>query len=147
MKAYTLDLRQKILRACERRLGSQRTIAALFGVSQSFVEKLLRRHRMTGELTPRPHAGGRKASCDAAALACVRRLVQEHSDATLEELSALLLAHQGVRISVSTMSRIVTYLRLPRKKSRSTPASGTPRASSRRAGSTVKALHRSTAGA
>jgi hypothetical protein len=39
MKAYSLDLRQKILRACDHRLGSQRNIAMLFGVSQSFVEK------------------------------------------------------------------------------------------------------------
>ena len=42
MKAYSLDLRQKILRAYDQPLGSQRALAALFGVSQSFVEKLLR---------------------------------------------------------------------------------------------------------
>jgi transposase len=50
MKAYALDLRQKILRACDQRLGSQRAIAALFGVSQSLVEKLLRRRRTTGDI-------------------------------------------------------------------------------------------------
>ncbi len=147
MKAYSLDLRQKILRACDQRLGSQRAIAALFGVSQSFVEKLLRRRRTTGDLAPRPHAGGRKARCDEAALACVRHLLQAQSDATLEELCARLHTQQGLRVSVPTMSRIVTGLGLPRKKSRSTPASETLRASSRRARSTVMALHRSMSGA
>jgi len=42
MKAYSLDLRQKILRACDQRLGSQHAIGILFGVSLSFVEQGLR---------------------------------------------------------------------------------------------------------
>ena len=83
MKAYSLDLRQKILRAYDQRLGSQRALAALFGVSQSFVEKLLRRRRTTGDIAPRPHTGGRRALCDEAALAVVRRLVHAQPDATL----------------------------------------------------------------
>jgi transposase len=85
MKAYSLDLRQKILRAYDQRLGSQRALAALFGVSQSFVEKLLRRRRTSGDIAPRPHAGGRRAICHEAALAVVRRLVHEQPDATLAE--------------------------------------------------------------
>jgi transposase len=147
MKTYSLDLRQKILRACDQHVGSQRTIAALFGVSQSFIEKLLRRRRTTGEISPRPHAGGRKARCDAAALACVHDLLQAQSDATLEELCTRLHAQRGLRVSVPTMSRIVTALGLPRKKSRSTPASGTPRASSRRARNIATGSPRSTADA
>jgi transposase len=67
MKAYSLDLRQKILRACDQRLGSQRAIAALCGVSQSVVETRLRRRRATGDISPRPDAGGRRALCEATA--------------------------------------------------------------------------------
>jgi transposase len=133
MKAYSLDLRQKILRASDQGLGSQRAIAALFGVSLSFVEKLLRRRRTTGDIAPRPHAGGRRPSCDEAALAQVRRLVREQPDVTLAELCERLLAERGLRVSVPTMGRLVITLRLPRKKSRSTPANGTLSASSRRA--------------
>jgi transposase len=133
MKAYSLDLRQKILRADDQRLGSQRAIAALFGVSQSFVEKLLRRRRTSGAIEPRPHAGGRRALCDEAALAVIRRLVHEQPDATLAELCERLLAQRGLRVSVPTMGRLVITLRLPRKKSRSTPANRTRSASSRRA--------------
>ena len=85
MRAYSLDLREKILRACDQQRGSQRAIAALFGVSQSFVEKLLRRCRTSGDIAPRPHAGGRRALCDEAALARVRQSVQAPPDATLAE--------------------------------------------------------------
>ena len=144
MKAYSIDLREKILRACDERLGSQCAIATLFGVSQSFVEKLLRRRRTTGDISPRPHAGGRRAICDATALAHVRRLVHEHSDATLAELSAQLEAQHGLRVSVPTMGRIVLSLKLPRKKSRSTPTSVRPTGSSRRAQLIKKRSRRST---
>jgi transposase len=90
MKAYSLDLRERIGRAYAQHLGSQRALASLFAVSLSVVEKLLRRHRTTGELAPRPHAGGCAPTCDGAALARIRHLVQTQPDATLEELCAQL---------------------------------------------------------
>jgi transposase len=82
MAAYSIDLRQKILQAYERRLGSQRALADVFGVSLSFIEKVLRRYRTTGELGPKPHAGGQKPRLDAAARVCVRPRVHEHPEAT-----------------------------------------------------------------
>jgi transposase len=86
MKPYTLDLRRKILDAYDHKRGSQRALAALFGVSRAFLDQLLRRRRTTGEIAPRPHAGGRQPRCDAATLAFVRQLVRDQPDATLEEL-------------------------------------------------------------
>jgi transposase len=144
MKAYSLDLRQKILRAYDQQLGSQRALAALFGVSQSFVEKLLRRRRTTGDIAPRPHAGGRRALCNEAAHAAVRRLVHEQPDATLAELCERLFAQRALRVSVPTMGRLVIALRLPRKKSRSTPANRTPSVSSRRGQPIKRRSRRST---
>jgi transposase len=133
MKAYSFDLRQKILRACDQRLGSQRAMATLFGVSQAVVEKLLRRRRATGDIRPRPHAGGRRALCDATALGHVRRLVQEHAEATLAELAAQLEAQHGLRVSVPTLGRLVLSLTLPRKNRRSMPMRARPPGASRRA--------------
>jgi transposase len=147
MAAYSIDLRHKIVQACERRLGSQRALADLFGVSLSFVEKLLRRRRTTGSLAPKPHAGGQKPSLDAAADALVRQLVHDHPDMTLEELCARVAAGRGVRVSVATMCRVLQRLGLPRKKSRSMRPSAIRRASSRRARTTTGGSGRSTAGA
>ena len=95
MKAYSLDLRQQILRASEPGLGSQRAMATFFGVSLSCVEKRLRRHRTTGAIAPRPHAGGRRPSGDAAALTQVRHLVHEPPDATLAEVCERLFAQRA----------------------------------------------------
>jgi transposase len=130
MKPYSLDLRQKILRAYDQRFGSQRALAALFGVSQAFVEKLLHRRRTTGQIAARPHAGGRQPRCDTAALAVVRQLVLEQPDATLAELCSRLQQRQGLRVSVATMCRLLQRLDLPRKKSRFMPPSVRPRGSS-----------------
>lgn len=145
--AYSIDLRQKILHAYVRRLGSQRALADLFGVSLSFVEKLVRRHRTTGDIAPKPHAGGQRPRLDAAADTLVRRLVQDNADLTLEELCGRVAAAAGARVSVATMCRVLQRLGLPRKKSRSTPASVIRRASSTRARTTARRSRRSTSGA
>jgi transposase len=122
MKPYSLDLRQKILRAYDRQRGSQRALAALFGVSHAFLEQLLRRP---------PQAGGRRPRCDPAALTLIRQLVREQPDATLAELCAQLQQRRGLRISVATMGRVLQRLGRPRKKSPSLPLNATRRASSR----------------
>jgi transposase len=131
MASYSLDLRQKILHACERRLGSQRAVANIFGVSLSFVEKLLRRHRTTGDIAPKPHGGGQRPRLNAPAQAQVRQLVRNQPDATLEELCTRVAETAGIRVSVPTMYRVVRRLGLPRKKSRSM------RRSARRSGSST----------
>jgi transposase len=147
MAAYSIDLRQKILHACERRLGSQRALADLFGVSLSFVEQLLRRHRLTGDIAPKPHAGGQRPRLGAAADTLVRRFVHDNTDMTLEELCTRVADALGMRVSVATMCRVLQRLGLPRQKSRSTPVSATRRASSTRARTTARGSRRSTSGA
>ena len=143
MNPYSLDLREKILRAYDAHRGSQRALAALFGVSRAFVDKLVWQGRSTGQIAPRPHAGGRKPSYDDAALAVVRQALQEQTDATLAELCERLGQRRGLWMSVATMSRLLTRLGLPRKKSRSTPRSVTRRESSRRARGTGRKSPRS----
>jgi len=147
MKPYALDLRQKILRAYDQHLGSQRALAALFGVSQSFLEKLLHRRRTAGEMAPRPHAGGRQPRCDDVALALVRQLVQDQPAATLEELCTQLEQQRGVRVSVATMCRLLQRLGRPRKKRPSMLLNATRRGSSRPALLTGSGRRRSISGA
>jgi transposase len=147
MAAYSIDLRQKILRACQRHLGSQRRIADVFGVSLAFVEKVVRQHRATGNLAPKPHAGGQKPRLDVTAQAVVQRLVGDNPDATLEELCTGVAAETGVRVSVPTMCRVLQRLGLPRKKSRSMPRNVTRSVSNRRGHSINSGSRRSTSGA
>ena len=132
MQSYSTDLRHKLVQAYTRRLGSQRALAALFGGSVSFVAKLLRRHRRTGAVTPKPHAGGQKRRLEAAAEMVIRAAVRATPDITLEALCARVAGTQGLRGSVPTMCRPLQRLGLPRKTRGSTRVSGTPPASSRR---------------
>jgi transposase len=105
MKSYSPDLRQKIVHAYERGRGAQHALAGLFGVSVSFVEKLLRRPRSTGDVAPKPHAGGQKRRLQAPAETGLREAVQATPDITLEDLCTQGAATQGIRGSVPTMGR------------------------------------------
>ena len=135
---YSTDLREKIVRAVDEGVGSQRMIAELFGVSRSFVEKLLARRRQTGSIAARAHGGGRKPAYAAEQMHAVRRLVEAQPDATLDELRERVARDEHVSVSRATMGRVVLRLGLVRKKSRFTPPSATPRASAKHALRTIR---------
>jgi transposase len=132
MKPYSLDLREQLLRAYDEHRGSQRALAALFGVSRACVEHLLQRRRTMGTIAPRPHAGGRQSSWDRAARELVVLILREQPAATVEERCAQLGQRRGVWVRVPTMCRLLRRLGLPRKNNRFMPLSVTRRGSSRR---------------
>jgi transposase len=118
MTPYSIDLRQKIIAALDRGVGSQRTVAELFGVSLSFVERLLQRQRATGTLAPRPHAGGPPRCLDETDERLIRQCLEQQPDLTLDELRQTLAQQNGKSVSRATLGRAVQRLNLPRKKRR-----------------------------
>lgn len=116
MRAYSVDLRQKIMDAHNQQEGSQRQLAKRFRVSLTFIESLLKRYRTDGTVEPRPHGGGRSAKLSLEQEAVLATLVEEDNDAILVELCDRLEQRVGVRISRATMGRIVQKLKLTRKK-------------------------------
>jgi transposase len=112
MTAYSQDLRQRILDTVQRGEGSLRQIARRFLVSISFVTRLLRTHRSTGSLEPKPHGGGNPAVLSPEDLERLREVIRQQPDATLEECRQRL----GVACSLMTISRALSQLGLPRKK-------------------------------
>jgi transposase len=58
LRAYSLDLWQKVVAVVERGDSTIEEVAATFGVGQTFVKKMPGQHRETGDLRPRPHGGG-----------------------------------------------------------------------------------------
>jgi transposase len=117
MKAYSPDVCAKIAQACDEGGASRRQLARQFRVSVAFVQKMLRRRRLTGRLAAAAHTGGRRVLLDAAALALVAHLLREQNDLTLAELCERVAAARGVHVSVPTMYRAVRRLRLPYQKS------------------------------
>lgn len=102
---------------------SQSAIAETFGISLSTLEKWWQRWRETGERAARPRRHG-PARTLAVCEELIRAAVQKQPDVTLDELCTQVAEREGVRASPSMMSRTLQVLGLPRKKSRSTTASG-----------------------
>ena len=138
--AYSVDLRRKVVQACKRGTTSQAEVARFFGVSLSFVEKLLRLHRRTGGLEPDRKRAGRPAQIDAAACAHVQRWLQEQNDLTLAELADRLQTQCGLCVSVSCVWRLMRRLHMRRKKRPSMPPNATHRMYYWHASSTARNL-------
>lgn len=138
MKAYSNDLRRKIIAAYENNDYSQQHVADLFGVSPATVRNLIRRKRETGSPDALPHAGGKSPALSDQARRFVQELVEENNDLTLAELRLKVKRKHKKNVSLPTLCRLLQALGLPRKKSRSTPQNATRRVSSRRASNTSK---------
>ena len=113
---YSTDLRQRVIDAYKAKEGSLRQLADRFKVSLSFVQRLICRNRYTGQVTPKPHAGGAIAKITVEDLPKVQQLVDEQPDAILSELCERLAKHSGIQVSVPTMHRAVQRLELSTKK-------------------------------
>jgi len=116
MKAYSLDLRRRVLSAALRGDRTIPEVAELFGVSMAFVNKMLRLHRAGVDLAPRPHGGGHVPRLGARHHKLLRAAVAANNDATLGELREHLAQRARVEVSDATVSRALSKLGLPRKK-------------------------------
>lgn len=116
MKAYSLDLRTKILTAYLHQEGSVRQLAQRFKVSARFVGELVSRFRHTGRCAPKPHGGGNPPRIDRSTYDLLSALVQQHPDATLKELCRVFEERCQVTASKSSMQRTLIRLQLTRKK-------------------------------
>jgi transposase len=117
MQAYSLDLRRRIVDAYEQGQGSIAEVAEQFSVSTYFVKKMLRQWRETSDLAPLPHGGGKPPSLTPHHQQLLKRKVQQQSDLSLVELQHLLSDQESLNVHLSTISRALTRLGLPRKKS------------------------------
>jgi transposase len=116
MKAYSLDLRQKVLAAALRDEHTIQGVAKLFSVGTSFVNKLLDLHRSGQDIAPKPHGGGYPARLLPRHEKLLHAQVRQHKDATLEELRTHLEEQSDLSVSLSTVSRALIRLDLGRKK-------------------------------
>jgi transposase len=112
MRAYSNDLRERLVAAVERGEQSFRQIAHLFAVSLSCLVRLMQRHRRIGTVAPKPHAGGPTPQLDDQAQARLLELVHAQPDATLAELRDRL----GIPCCLMTIARALQRHRITRKK-------------------------------
>lgn len=124
MRAYSQDLRERVIQALESRDGSQAEIAERFGVSRAFVERLWQRWQTTGSCAALPHAGGPPRQLQPWEPQ-IREAVAANVDITLAELCEQVVQAGGPGVSRKTMCLELQRLALPRKKSPSMRWSGT----------------------
>jgi len=124
MKAYSEDLRRKIVDALNKRAMPKSEAASLFGVSLSSVKRFARMERDGVSLAPRKPPGRPPKGNDT-----IRRLLladlAERPAATAKERRRYLERVTGISMSDSTVRRLVRRLGHSRKKDHPWPPSAT----------------------
>ncbi len=106
------ELRERVAAAVDHGEGSQREIARRFRVSLSFIVRLLERRRDAGTLAPKPHGGGPNPALSPRDQQRLRELIEEQSDATLDQLKQ----QAGFTCTLTTIWRTLRRLGLTYKK-------------------------------
>lgn len=115
MNAYSQDLRTKIVEARERGMPTVE-VAGTFGVGISPVKRYVAAAREGRSLAPRRRPGSRP-KMDESARRLLEEDLEERPTATLPERCAFLERAAGVRVSESTISRMLRRLGWSRKRS------------------------------
>lgn len=105
MKTYPTDLRSQIVTAYKNKEGSMLKLACHFGVSRSFVQKIIHQEQTTGTVEPLVNRG--KQPKLLAYQNRVREIVRENPGATYKELCKILEQQINIKVSPSTLSRFL----------------------------------------
>ena len=119
MRAYSIDLREKVLRAADQGYAREEIIK-LLGVSRATIKRYLKQRRDTGTIAPKtiPGRTPKKLRLLQADLAAQ---LHAHDDLRLEDQCRLWEQTHGVRVSTSTMSEAIKRIGWTRKKRRWVP--------------------------
>lgn len=123
MKPYSEDLRRRIVAAVEGGM-SKSEAARVFDVSLSSVKRYLRLAARQGSLAPRK-GGGRPPKANAAIASLLEEDVNRRPYAAVWERAGLLRSVSGVRLSVSTVRRLLHKLGFSQKNGAWVRARGT----------------------
>ncbi len=116
MKAYSVDLREKIVAAVGHGM-SKAQAARTFGVGATSVKRYVKLKEEGKPLTP-GKAPGKKGRLDGKAIKLLEEDLHARPALTYEERADLLCGLLGVRVSKATICRTVRRLGYTRKKDR-----------------------------
>ncbi|HTI15992.1 MAG TPA: IS630 transposase-related protein [Dictyobacter sp.] len=116
MKAYSQDLRQRVLRAIDAG-ASQGKVAETFAVSVATIKRYLKQRRETGHVEPKS-IPGRPAVKGAVLQAHLLAQLQTYPDVRREEHCRLFKETYGIEVSTASITRARQALGWTRKKSR-----------------------------
>jgi transposase len=103
-EAYSVELRERVVRAYESGEGSLVEVGARFTIGEATVKRWIWLKRKTGDLTPTPKGGGTPSEIEAAQIAAI---LVRLGDPTANELTAEFnrARRRKTRVHVSSMKR------------------------------------------
>jgi transposase len=116
MKAYSEDLRRKVVEAIHRGMGKSEA-ARSFGVSLSSVKRYVAKANQGDSLTPKKHPGPRP-KLDERARKLLEADVEKRPAVSLRERGRFLERVAGIRVSESTLSRLLRQMGFSPKEGR-----------------------------
>jgi len=120
MRAYSKDLRERVIKAVEGGL-SCRKAARKLDVGAATAIRWTQQWKTTGSVAPAIHKPSRSPL--EAHAPFLLNLVEQQPDMTLEEIKAALVASLGVTAAVSAIHRFFARRQISFKKKRCTPPS------------------------
>lgn len=126
-KAYSNDLRRKLLEAYDRGEGSLREFAERFGVSSPYAWKISAQRKRTGQVERAEQRHGPESKVTGAVEQQLRTWVRQQPDLTLVEIQERLWEMGRLEVSVPRVWQVLRRLKRRLKKSHSTPRNKTPR--------------------
>jgi transposase len=119
-KPLTKELREKIVSAYERGLGTINEVAEIFSITPRTVAKYLQIYRDTGDLTPKP-LPGRPPILTNENLDIIKKIIFINQDGTLQDFRDAFEIKTGIHVAISTMQNACDKLDMNRKKKVFTP--------------------------
>ncbi len=95
MKAYSLDLRQRVVAAYEAGQTTIKEVAGRFAVSETFVKKMLKQKREQGAVQSPAQGGGKRRTLEEKHLKALRGWLKKEPDLTLRELQEKMLSEKA----------------------------------------------------
>ena len=120
MASYSLDLRERIVKAHIEEEQSKSAVARRFGVSRWSVERYVKRATV-GTLAATPHPG-RRRRLDAKGCEVLRRQVEAQPDRSLEQHAEALAKATGIELKKSSVGNYLKRLGITHKKRALEPA-------------------------
>ena len=120
MKAYSMDLRKRVMAAYDSGKYTLKQVAEQFQVTARWIQQIRRRRKLDGTIAPHPQNQGRKPAFRGKQLEELDEFVRDHPDATLEEIKE----HFAGKVTCSIVAIHYTLKRLGwrYKKKRYEPA-------------------------
>ena len=115
MRAYSEDLRRKIVQAVEQHGMSKSQTARLFGISLSSVKRYARLANQGESLTPRK-GGGRPPKADETTKRLLEEDIRRRPAATVADRRHFLESLAGKTLSEPTLRRLLNRIGFSRKK-------------------------------